>query len=381
MRASLVQLSGRRWLRRLSDRLRSSLFPALISAATLALLIIGLPPPQPLVTIGQQQTVVTHDPKIGVHTRLTDEVEEWKIQRTLEMVREMGAPWIVEYFPWAYSEPSKGRYNFAHADLVVNHARAQGLTVIARIDLVPDWARPAGSPANLLTRDHFGEYADFVFAFVQHFKGRIHHVQIWNEPNLTSEWGGRAPDPAAYADLLRMAYRRAHDADPDIVVLGGALSPTLERDPSRALDDLDYLEALYAAGARDSFDALAIHASGYRTPAAAAASPDAVNYRRAELLRAIMLRHGDEKKPAFITEGGWNDHPRWIYAVRPAQRVEYTLEAYQIAQREWDWCAAVVLWAFRFPAEQYSFQDYFTFVTPQFVAKPIYRAVQQLAHE
>ncbi len=368
-------------LRPLWFRFRPSLYPLALTVAVLGLLIVCLPPPQPLVSIGPQQTVVTDYPKIGVHTRLTDEVEEWKIQRTLQMVREMGASWIVEYFPWAYSEPRKGQYNFEHADLVVNHARAQGLTVIARIDLVPDWARPAGSPSNLLAREHFAEYADFIYAFVQHFKGRIHYVQIWNEPNLNSEWGGRPADPAAYADLLRLAHRRAHDADPDVVVLAGALSPTVERDPSRALDDLDYLDAMYAAGARDAFDALAVHAYGYRAPADAPASPGAINFRRAELLRAVMVRNGDEKKPAFITEGGWNDHPRWIYAVRPAQRIEYTLEAYRIAQREWDWCAAIALWAFRFPAEQYSFQDYFTFVTPQFVAKPIYRAVQQMAHE
>jgi len=46
--------------------------------------------------------VVTTNPKIGVHTRLTDEVEMWKIQATMSLVREMGAPWIVEYFPWAW---------------------------------------------------------------------------------------------------------------------------------------------------------------------------------------------------------------------------------------------------------------------------------------
>jgi len=166
-----------------------------------------------------------------------------------------------------------------------------------------------------------------------------------------------------------------------VFVLAGALSPTLERDPSRALDDLDYLSAMYAAGARDAFDAFAIHAYGYRAPADAQADPDAINFRRAELIRNIMVQNGDEKKSAFITEGGWNDHPRWVYAVRPAQRIEYTLEAYQIAQREWDWCAGIALWAFRFPAEQHSIQDYFTFVTPQFVAKPIYRAVQQATHE
>ncbi|MCA1617495.1 MAG: endo-1,4-beta-xylanase [Acidobacteria bacterium] len=366
----------------LLNRLPLSNFAPLVSTViVLAALVILLPPPQPLVSIGPQQTVVTNNPKLGVHTRLSDEVEEWKIQRTLQMVREMGASWIVEYFPWAYSESRKGRFDFAHADLVVNHARAQGLTVIARVDLVPDWARPAGAPPNLLTSDHVGDYADFVYAFVQHFKGRIYAVQIWNEPNLNSEWGGRAADPQAYTDVLRAAYRRAHEADPNIVVLAGALSPTLEADPSRALDDLDYLSAMYAAGARDTFDALAIHAYGLRAASDAQPAPDAINFRRAELLRAVMVQNGDAKKAAFITEGGWNDHPRWVFAVTPAQRIAYTLDAYQIGQRDWSWCAVMALWAFRFPAEQHSIQDYFTFVTPQFVAKPIYRAVQKATHD
>jgi hypothetical protein len=339
-------------------------------------LILLLAPPRPLTYVGPPQTVITNNPKVGVHTRLTDEVEEWKVQRTLQMVREMGALWIVEYFPWAYSEPAKGRYDFAHADMVVNHARAQGLTIIARIDLVPDWARPANSPSQLLGPERYADYGDFVFTFVRHFRGRVRHLQVWNEPNLTNEWGGRPPDPAAYTRLLRVAYRRAKEADPNIVVLAGALSPTVEMDRARALSDLDYLRAMYAAGAGGYFDALAIHAYGLRAPAEASPSLDALNFRRAELLRELMVQNGDEKKTAFITEGGWNDHPRWTFAVRPAQRVAYTVRAYQLAQHEWAWCELVALWAFRFPAEQHNFHDYFSFVTPQFLPKPVYQAVQ-----
>ncbi len=349
-------------------------------ALTFLAVIVFVSPPYPLVYIGPPQAVVTNNPKVGVHTRLTDEVEEWKVQRTLQMVREMGAPWIVEYFPWAYSEPRKGTYDFHHADMVVDHARAQGLTVIARIDLVPDWAHPIDTPPQLLGTERFGDYADYVAAFARHFRGRIQYIQVWNEPNLTNEWGGRPPDPAAYTRLLKVAYRRIKEANPDAVVLAGALSPTLESDGVRAIDDLHYLVAMYAAGARDSFDALAIHAYGRKAAADAPPEIGAINFRRAELLRDIMVQNGDEDKAAFITEGGWNDHPRWLYAVSPAQRVQYTLDAYQIALRDWPWCRAVALWAFRFPGEQHSYQDYFTFVTPQFLPKPIYDAVKQATH-
>jgi hypothetical protein len=340
------------------------------------ILVVLLPPPQPLVSIGPQQSVVSNNPKLGVHTRLTDEVEEWKIQRTLQMVREMGASWIVEYFPWAYSEPQQGRFDFSHADLVVNHARAQGLTVIARVDLVPDWARPANTPAQYLPAGRFADYGSFIFAFVQHFKGRIGYLQVWNEPNLNNEWGGRPPDPQAYARLLAIAYARAKEADPTVVVLAAALSPTLENDGVRAISDLDFLKAMYAAGAASAFDALAVHAYGRREATDASPAPGVLNFRRAELLRDVMVGNGDEKKAVFVTEGGWNDHPRWLYAVSSAQRIEYTLQAYDWALRRWPWCSALVMWVFRFPADQYSIQDYFSFVTPQFLPKPIYDAVK-----
>ena len=66
-------------------------------------------PPPILVTLGAPQTVQTLHPKMGVHTRMTDEVETWKIKKNYEMVREMGAPYVVEFFPWAYIENAKGR--------------------------------------------------------------------------------------------------------------------------------------------------------------------------------------------------------------------------------------------------------------------------------
>ncbi len=28
----------------------------------------------------------------------------------------------------------------------------------------------------------------------ERYKGKIHHFQVWNEPNLTGEWGGKQDD-------------------------------------------------------------------------------------------------------------------------------------------------------------------------------------------
>lgn len=336
--------------------------------------------PKRLVVVGPPRAVQTRNPKIGVHTRLTDEVEEWKIQRTLQMVGEMGSPWIVEYFPWAYSEPAKGRYSWGHADTVVTHALAQGLTVIARIDFVPPWARPKDTTYRYLDRDHYQDYADFLHAFVDHFRGRVKHVVVWNEPNLAFEWGYRLPDPEAYAELLCLAYARIKDADPEVQVLAAGLAPTLAPAGSEwGMDDLLFLERMYAAGGGPCCDGLAVHAYGLNFPPDDPANPQEINFSRAELFHRFLVEHGDGHKPCYITEGGWNDHPRWTKAVRPYQRLEYTIRAYEKVLLEWDWCEAVCLWAFRYPRPQNTYQDYFTYVTPGFIPKPVYTEVRHYA--
>src|SRR5262249_41642051 len=91
--------------------------------------------PAPISRAPSPQTVETNDPQAGVHTRLTLVPDTATIRKELRMVREMGASWIVEYFPWLYLQPDgPDTYDWKHADLVINEAHAQGLTVIARID-------------------------------------------------------------------------------------------------------------------------------------------------------------------------------------------------------------------------------------------------------
>jgi len=334
--------------------------------------------PQPVVRIGPPQMVQTTNHKMGVHTRLTDEVEEWKIKRTLEMVREMGASWVVEYFPWGYYEPQPGQYDWQHPDLVVDHALAQGLTVLARIDFVPQWARPEDTTYRYLPEEHFDSYANFVAAFVEHFAGRVRHIIVWNEPNLSFEWGYRLPDPQGYTRLLQTTHARVKEVDPGVMVLAAGLAPTLAPAGSEwGMKDLEFLERMYDAGARGSFDGMAIHAYGWVFPPDDPPGAEVLNFARAELVHELMAANGDGGLPCFITEAGWNDHSRWTRSVSPGLRIEYTRRAYDKVMKDWPWCQAVAMWAFRYPWPARTFQDGFTFVTPSFIAKPIYSEMQR----
>ena len=135
---------------------------------------------------------------------------------------------------------------------------------MARLDIVPEWARPRDSSDRYLDQEHYVDYANYVAAFLQRYRPYgVRHVLIWNEPNLAFEWGRRAPDPESYAALLREVYPRAKAAAPDAVVIAGGLSPQTDSgDGSERLSDLTYLARLYHAGAAPYFDMLAAHAYG-----------------------------------------------------------------------------------------------------------------------
>ncbi len=366
------------WLHRVRPR-------DLLRLAVVLFILRAIRPPHVLVIPDPPQQVDTTNPIVGVHTRLTDEVEVWKIQRTLRMVREMGAPWVVEYFPWPYIEPKEDEFAWGHSDTVIKYAENQGLRVIARLGWVPSWARPRASDSDVeegatltyLDAEHYDDFADFVANFLGRYRGRVDHVIIWNEPNLSFEWGYRPVDPEGYAELLREVYPRAHAANPRVIVLAGALAPTLEpKDSAAGMSDLTYLRRLYEAGASPYFDALAAHAYGQGSPPEEAPASDTINFRRVELLREIMVAHGDKTKPIYVTEAGWNDHPRRTGGVSPAQRIDYTIRAYEWSRQHWPWCKCVAMWAFRYPAPTYTYQDHYTFVTTDFEPKVIYLEMQ-----
>lgn len=355
-----------------------------LRALALWLILGALLPAAPRAPLGTPQTVQAVQPHICVHTHFTNEVEEWKIQRSLQMVREMGADTIVEFFLWAYIEGVEDRYDWESVDRVVRHAQNQGVRIIARLGIVPEWARETEDDQptrlNYLPEESFNDFAEFVADFAARYAGIIDHIIIWNEPNLAFEWGYSQVDVAGYVRLLRAVYPLAHAANPQVVIIAAGLAPTLEAEGSaNGLNDVLYLEAFYEAGASQYFDALAIHTYGFTNPPEQPPAPHLLNFRRAELLREVMLRHNDAETPVFITETGWNDHPRWINAVRPSQRIIYTLDAYEYVRENWLWVEKMCVWYFRTPTLTYSYPDNYALVTPGFQPRPIYYALQAYA--
>ena len=362
----------------------------LVAAGVLAALVVGLAwlrwPPFLFAPTGAPIPYTDVNP-YGANFFLDREVEHWKQEKTLQMAREAGITWIKQQFSWEEIEPQrKGEFDWAKYDRIVDLAEQYGMQIIARLDRPPDWTRQDN---RFKTRppDDLADYGDFVYAFVERYRGRVGYVQIWNEPNLTAEWGFERVDAVAYTRLLEVAYRRAKEADPGIVVLSAPLAITLEDASMRGNhNDLIYLEQMYQAGAGDHFDILSANAFGLDLPPEDPPAPDRLNFRRVELQREIMERYGDEGKPVWINEYGWNSAPAsfpdeiliWE-RVTEAQQADYTVRGIAWARQHWPWLGVVNIWYFRqvgdIPPDRPAY--YFALVDPEFHTRPVYEAVRR----
>ncbi|PIU90545.1 MAG: hypothetical protein COS65_24755 [Armatimonadetes bacterium CG06_land_8_20_14_3_00_66_21] len=189
-----------------------------------------------------------------------------------------GVKWSREEFQWHRLEPEKGKFDWSYYDTLVDTAHRHGISVYGLIAYWSGWAKA-------YTPEGIADYADFCRALVTHYKDRIKHWEIWNEPNIFF-WAG---PHEMYADLLKAAYRAIKDADPEAQVLGC----------STAGIDRKFIELVMDRGA--PFDILTIHP--YRGHL-----DDAAFIKELQDTAALTAKADGKPKPVWITEMGWPTH-------------------------------------------------------------------------
>jgi hypothetical protein len=283
--------------------------------------------------------------------------QEEVADRDLQLVQDAGFRWVKQEFAWRELEGhAKGAWQWETADRMMDQIDAHGLKVIARLGAQPAWASSLPLP-EIGPPDRMQDFYDYVYAVASRYQGRIEAYQIWNEPNLAREWGNQPPNPAEYTEMLKIGYQAVKAADPQAIVITAGLAPTTRND-TVAMPDTYFIQGMYDAAATAYFDALGVHASGYKAapetdPADVAKDPSLNNkdsgpealrrvycFRHVEDVRALMVRNGDQAKRIVILEFGWSIDPRpdspyrW-HAVTPEQQDKYLQRAYAYAQANW----------------------------------------------
>ena len=261
------------------------------------------------------------------------------------LVNDLGFGWAKSYVNWETVEPEPGEFRWVDPDNIINALGDQQLKILMRVHGTPAWARPPGTPLSHPPRNN-EDFGRFLSELASRYKGQVAAYEIWNEPNLNYEWGYRAPDPAAYTELLKTAYTAIKQVDPEAIVVSGGLATTGQGSPT-AYGDLDFLEGMYRAGARGYFDALGSHPYAYgRSPDET--DPFGLSLARVSEQHQVMLANGDDR-PIWITEVGWVLKTSWNLVeheeigVTEREQAEYLAGAYTKVLEEWPYVKAMFL--------------------------------------
>lgn len=227
---------------------------------------------------------------------------EPELAATIAGYQRLGVKWVRFDFDWSVIEPAPQHYRFGPYDKVVERLARAGIRVLGLVAYTPAWAN-GGKPGKYHPPRDPEAFAGFCARLARRYAAMgVHAWEIWNEPNLGQFWG-KAPDPAMYTRLLKLAYAAIKQADPQAFVVSGGLAQPATT--ATSIDSLEFLAAMYRHGAQGYFDALGNHPyTSPRIPGEAAA----YNWRKmastSPSLLSVMRRHGDGDKRIWITEFG-----------------------------------------------------------------------------
>lgn len=284
----------------------------------------------------------------GIHTFLW--WDEGSAGSQAAMVnRILNFTYIKQTFPWREMEPRPDEWDFTQSDRIVALAEEMELQLIVRLGQVPAWA----TEYEMLVEDgdshdapptdlqSWGAYCGTV---AERYAGRVAAYQIWNEPNLSREWGQREPNAAEYVQILAICSEAIRAVDSEAILISAGLSPTGGPMPIAMPDDI-YFDAMYQAGFQEYVDVVGVHAPGFAPPAYGPddavddGQPRWASFRRIEDLRKIMIQQGDAARQMAILEFGYttdtnNPDYSW-FAVNEEEQAQHIIDAYVYAAEHW----------------------------------------------
>lgn len=248
----------------------------------------------------------THLPKISFELA----------EREIELLSNAGISSVRIGFLWSDIEPEPGLFTWDKLDKLVERLAKENIEVLAVLARTPAWAN-SGNQCELFRfypPDDFDKFAEFVKETVSHFRAKVKHWEIWNEPNSNNFWYPRA-NPVAYVEMLKKAYLAAKKADPECQILNGGIACCREY-----RINFDFMTQFFQAGGADFCDIINIHPySGPNPPECQ------FNENLDELLRMMNEYHCSNRK-IWLTELGTPLHHR--FALSQAEQGAHVLRHY-----------------------------------------------------
>ncbi len=158
--------------------------------------------------------------------------------------------WISVPVTWAALQPdSTSAPNLTALDAVLKPNGVSLPAVMVSVSGTPGWAQTSQGPNPVQT-------AQFILTLVKRYPA-IRAVELYPGANTQAGWGS-APNPAAYAGVLRAVNDTLRAAGSSVVLVAGGLQPQPASPPAGNVDDLVFLASLYQQGAASLMPVISI---------------------------------------------------------------------------------------------------------------------------
>ena len=151
-------------------------------------------------------------------------------EKTYQHLATLGVKWARCQTGWNRCETKPGQFDFAWLDAVVDSLLELGIQPWFNLGYdnklyfpeKPDEQSVGWAP--VFKPQQQEAWLRFVSAIARHFRDRVRHWEIWNEPNIPAFWKPHKPDPADYVKLVRITAPEIRRRVPDAVIIGGAFA-------------------------------------------------------------------------------------------------------------------------------------------------------------
>ncbi|OJZ62647.1 cellulase family glycosylhydrolase [Mycolicibacterium diernhoferi] len=239
----------------------------------------------------------------------TDDLDE--VMARLALTASLGVKNVRLLVPWWQIQTQdplgqpvdwESDLNWAKLDTIVNEADRLGLGILGVLQWTPAWATD-GPPGSGHPSDP--QYlADFAGAVATRYLNKITAYEVWNEPNFVLFWN--PVDPVEYTEMLKATYTALKAVSPDITVVGAVVGPGITIG-EWTKSPVEFVAAMYAAGAHGYFDAISFHPYDFVTKFSEQEANMLSPLLQIQQIRALMDAHlqpGEEQLKIWITEYG-----------------------------------------------------------------------------
>jgi len=239
-------------------------------------------------------------------------------ERTYPHLGRLGVKWARLQTGWARTERRKGIYDFTWLDQVVDSVLALGIQPWFNLGYGNTLYTP-GAPHEtavgyvpMNSPEAKAAWVAYVGRLAEHFRTRVRHWEIWNEPSFKGFWRPLDPSPEAYAEFVAMTAPVIRRRIPDARMVGFALAGLGAH--------MDFVKSALDRGIAQHIDAFSYHPYQLIPEANYADQVRAVRRLLARYKPGIELWQGENGAPSkfkgaghvFEVDGTETGQAKWL---------------------------------------------------------------------